>query len=185
MLRREPRCATRPIGAMHCSDHAAARPSSLPNRGGRLLHQYVHRVFRRLSTEIGLRRPVIVPGHVCTTSVTTSPSGPSSTGIAKARTLSSNSQCCPLTSATPACAILTGISRLARADGRSGAASQSAMGGDAMKPACNVATLIERFFTDRLMRQRNVSGNTIASYRGSSGCCSCSHRCGCGSPHRP
>ena len=35
----------------------------------------------------------------------------------------------------------------------------------AMKPACNVATLIERYFTDRLMRQRNVSPNTIASYR--------------------
>src|SRR2546423_7452636 len=34
-----------------------------------------------------------------------------------------------------------------------------------MKPACNVATLIEHFFTERLMRQRNVSGNTIASYR--------------------
>lgn len=34
-----------------------------------------------------------------------------------------------------------------------------------MKPACNVATLIERFFTERLMRQRNVSANTIASYR--------------------
>jgi len=34
-----------------------------------------------------------------------------------------------------------------------------------MKPACNVATLIERFFTERLMRHRNVSGNTIASYR--------------------
>jgi site-specific recombinase XerD len=39
------------------------------------------------------------------------------------------------------------------------------MGGDAMKPACNVATLIERYFTERLMRQRNVSANTIASYR--------------------
>ena len=34
-----------------------------------------------------------------------------------------------------------------------------------MKPACNVATLIERFFTERLMRQRDVSANTIASYR--------------------
>jgi site-specific recombinase XerD len=32
-------------------------------------------------------------------------------------------------------------------------------------PACSVATLIERYFTDRLMRQRNVSANTIASYR--------------------
>ena len=34
-----------------------------------------------------------------------------------------------------------------------------------MNPGCNVATLIERYFTDRLMRQRNVSANTIASYR--------------------
>lgn len=34
-----------------------------------------------------------------------------------------------------------------------------------MKPSCNVATLIERYFTDRLMRHRNVSANTIASYR--------------------
>jgi site-specific recombinase XerD len=34
-----------------------------------------------------------------------------------------------------------------------------------MKPARNVATLIERFFTERLVRQRNVSPNTIASYR--------------------
>ncbi|MEZ5850303.1 MAG: tyrosine-type recombinase/integrase [Hyphomicrobiaceae bacterium] len=33
------------------------------------------------------------------------------------------------------------------------------------KPTCNVAASIERFFTERLMRQRNVSGNTIASYR--------------------
>lgn len=34
-----------------------------------------------------------------------------------------------------------------------------------MKTIGNVATLIERFFTDRLMRQRGVSANTIASYR--------------------
>ena len=33
------------------------------------------------------------------------------------------------------------------------------------KSSCNVATLIERYFTDRLMRQRNVSANTVASYR--------------------
>jgi integrase/recombinase XerD len=33
-----------------------------------------------------------------------------------------------------------------------------------MKRSCNVATLIERYFTERLMRQRNVSANTIASY---------------------
>ncbi|MFB6421582.1 tyrosine-type recombinase/integrase [Bradyrhizobium tunisiense] len=80
-------------------------------QGGRLLHQYVHRVFWRLSREVGLRRQVIVPGHACTTSVIASPSGRCLTGIAKARTSSSSSQCCPLTSVTPACAILTGISR--------------------------------------------------------------------------
>jgi len=33
------------------------------------------------------------------------------------------------------------------------------------KSTCEVATLIQRYFTDRLMRQRNVSANTIASYR--------------------
>ena len=34
-----------------------------------------------------------------------------------------------------------------------------------MKPSGNVATLIERYFTEQLMRQRDVSTNTIASYR--------------------
>ncbi len=34
-----------------------------------------------------------------------------------------------------------------------------------MKSSCNVATLIERYFTERLIRQRDVSANTIASYR--------------------
>ena len=34
-----------------------------------------------------------------------------------------------------------------------------------MKPGSNIATLVERYFTDRLMRQRNVSANTIASSR--------------------
>ncbi|HET9642623.1 MAG TPA: tyrosine-type recombinase/integrase [Burkholderiaceae bacterium] len=34
-----------------------------------------------------------------------------------------------------------------------------------MKPACNVAPLIERFFSERLIRQQDVSANTIASYR--------------------
>jgi integrase/recombinase XerD len=34
-----------------------------------------------------------------------------------------------------------------------------------MKPESNLASLIERYFTERLMRQRNVSANTIASYR--------------------
>src|SRR6516164_10404524 len=34
-----------------------------------------------------------------------------------------------------------------------------------MKSSGNVPTLIERYFSERLMRQRNVSANTIASYR--------------------
>src|ERR1700752_3402092 len=34
-----------------------------------------------------------------------------------------------------------------------------------MKLSSNLATLIERYFTERLMRQRGVSANTIASYR--------------------
>lgn len=34
-----------------------------------------------------------------------------------------------------------------------------------MKPITNVAPLIERYFTVRLIHQRNVSSNTIASYR--------------------
>jgi integrase/recombinase XerD len=34
-----------------------------------------------------------------------------------------------------------------------------------MKTDVNVATLIERYFTERLRRQRDVSANTIASYR--------------------
>jgi integrase/recombinase XerD len=34
-----------------------------------------------------------------------------------------------------------------------------------MKPNCSIATLMERYFTERLVRQRNVSANTIASYR--------------------
>ncbi len=35
-----------------------------------------------------------------------------------------------------------------------------------MKPtACNLAPLVERYFIERLIRQQNVSANTIASYR--------------------
>ena len=34
-----------------------------------------------------------------------------------------------------------------------------------MKPGCNVAPLVERFFTERLVRQQDVSVHTIASYR--------------------
>lgn len=41
------------------------------------------------------------------------------------------------------------------------------VGGQTMTTSCNVAPLIERYFTERLMHQRNVSANTIASKRDS------------------
>jgi len=34
-----------------------------------------------------------------------------------------------------------------------------------MKTSSNLAALVERYFTERLMRHRNASPNTIASYR--------------------
>jgi site-specific recombinase XerD len=34
-----------------------------------------------------------------------------------------------------------------------------------MKLGCNLAPLVERYFTEQLIRQQNVSANTIASYR--------------------
>lgn len=135
-------------------------------QGGRLLHQYVNRVFWRLSREIGLRRPGDRTGprvHDFRHRF----------AIRDAARLVSRRQerraAAPIAVHLPrprlrARYLLVSLG-LPRVDGRSGAASRPAMGGDAMKPACNVATLIERFFTERLMRQRNVSANTIASYR--------------------
>ena len=54
-----------------------------------------------------------------------------------------------------------------------------------MKSSSNVATLIERYFTDRLMRQRNVSTNTIASYRDTFRLLFTLHRRGCASRPPP
>ena len=40
-----------------------------------------------------------------------------------------------------------------------------------MKPVgCNLAPLVERYFTERLIRQQNVSANTIASGRFQASC---------------
>jgi site-specific recombinase XerD len=39
------------------------------------------------------------------------------------------------------------------------------MGAANMRPTASFAALLERFFTQRLMTQRQVSSNTIASYR--------------------
>ena len=83
-------------------------------RGGRLLHQYVHRVFWRLSRDIGLRRPGDHTGPRYTTSGIASPSGRFSAGIARRSMSSSSSRCFPPTSATPAYVTLIGTSRPVR-----------------------------------------------------------------------
>ena len=135
-------------------------------RGGRLLHQYVHRVFWRLSREIGLRRP---GDH-------TGPRVHDFRHRFAIRTLLDwyregidVEQQLPVLSTYlgHACVrdtywYLSACPELMEAGG---AAPRSTVGGQAMKPSCNVATLIERYFTERLMRQRNASANTIASYR--------------------
>ena len=135
-------------------------------RGGRLLHQYVHRVFWRLSCEIGLRRP---GDH----------SGPR---VHDLRHRFADSNAPRLVSRGDGCRTAASCSvHLSRPhlrarhllvslglpglDASCGATPRSAMGGQAMKPSTNIATLIERYFTERLIRQRNVSANTIASYR--------------------
>lgn len=40
-----------------------------------------------------------------------------------------------------------------------------------LKSASTFPTLLERFFMDRLMRQRQVSPHTLASYRDTFRCC--------------
>src|SRR5206468_9606708 len=51
------------------------------------------------------------------------------------------------------------------AGSRCQAAGQRTSGDPPMKTASNLATLLEAFFTDRLIRQRQASTHTIASYR--------------------
>jgi integrase len=135
-------------------------------RGGRLLHQYVHRVFWRLSREIGLRRP---GDH---TGPRVHDFRPSLRHPDASRLVSQGDRC---RAAAPRAFHLSWSRLRARhilvplglsgVDARSGAALGSTVGGQAMKSSRNVATLIERYFTERLMRQRNVAANTIASYR--------------------
>jgi site-specific recombinase XerD len=56
------------------------------------------------------------------------------------------------------------FNRVPRIDGIGGKSLGKAMGGPDMRSA-NFAAFLERFFTERLMRQRQVSPHTIASYR--------------------
>jgi hypothetical protein len=54
---------------------------------------------------------------------------------------------------------------LSRAHGARRPEARGAVEGDIMKARPILPALIEQFFTERLMRQRNVSPHTIASYR--------------------
>src|SRR5215831_2150340 len=54
---------------------------------------------------------------------------------------------------------------LPRTHGRGRPSARAKMGAVNMRPTAGFAALLERFFTERLMTQRQVSSNTIASYR--------------------
>src|SRR5205807_4976242 len=132
-------------------------------QGGRLLHQYVHRVFWRLSREIGLRRP----------GDRTGPRVHDFRHRFAIRTLldwyregkNVEQQLPVLSTYLGHACVRDTYWYLSACPELMEEAARRLDRGDAMKPACNVATLIERYFTERLMRQRNVSAHTIASYR--------------------
>src|ERR1700686_4810731 len=54
---------------------------------------------------------------------------------------------------------------LSRAHARGDATAAGAVGGSAMNTPISLAALLERFFTQRLMQQRQASPHTISSYR--------------------
>src|SRR4051794_6382559 len=54
---------------------------------------------------------------------------------------------------------------LARAHARGDATAATVLGGSAMSTPISLAALLERFFTQRLMQQRQASPHTISSYR--------------------
>jgi site-specific recombinase XerD len=135
-------------------------------RGGRLLHQYVHRVFWRLSREIGLRRPDDHSGPARARLPTPfrHPDAPRLVSPGNGHRAAASGALNLSRSYMRARHLLVPL-RLSGIDARSRAAPRSAVGCLAMKPNNNFAMLIERYFTERLMGQRDVSANTIASYR--------------------
>src|SRR5262249_61289559 len=54
---------------------------------------------------------------------------------------------------------------LSRANARGDATAAATLGGSAMSTPISLAALLERFFTERLMQQRQASPHTISSYR--------------------
>ena len=57
------------------------------------------------------------------------------------------------------------LKRLPGADARGDAPARAPLGGSAMTTPASFAPLLERFFTQRLMQQRQASPHTISSYR--------------------
>ncbi len=55
--------------------------------------------------------------------------------------------------------------RLTGTDARGDASARAPLGGSAMTTSASFAPLLERFFTQRLMQQRQASPHTISSYR--------------------
>ena len=134
-------------------------------RGGRLLPQYVYRVFWRLSREIELRGASAHEGprlhdfrhrFAVTTLINWYRSGQSvDTQMPVLSTYLGHS--CIRN-------VLVSVG-LPRAHGARRAPTREALGGITMNTVPTLPALLERFFTDRLMRQRRVSPNTVASYR--------------------
>src|SRR6516165_6351982 len=65
----------------------------------------------------------------------------------------------------PPCGTHIGISRRVPSSWACDAETRETLGDHVMKSSPNLSALIERCFTERLMRQRQVSQHTIASYR--------------------
>src|SRR5437868_5185522 len=63
------------------------------------------------------------------------------------------------------CSYTVVFERLAGTHARSDASLGTALGGSTMSTSISLAVLLETFFTQRLMQQRQASPHTISSYR--------------------
>ena len=101
----------------------------------------------------------------CTIIVIASRQRRCSDGIDLGRTSNDDFPPCPPSWVIREQATHTGTSRLALNAWERPPSTRAKVGAVNMKPTASFAALLERFFTQRLMTQRQVSSNTIASYR--------------------
>ena len=149
--------------------HWAERPVSsylfVSSRGNRLDSGDIHRTFYALSRQIGLRGPSDSHGprlHDLRHRFATIHCSlvPRLARIAERRL--------PILSAYLGhvhVATRIGTQRVAGADARGDAPARTPLGGTAMTTTTSSPPLLERFFTQRLMQQRQASPHTISSYR--------------------